>query len=232
MKYIPLFIGSLLLSFAMEAQTSLTLQSGLFMNKIEGGFVNTLNVNGKSLSAGISLDHTRGNVFGWSFGYSVFNKSFQFGYPITTTGTIPEDGHYMTGYVVRAHEIQSSFLMRIGKHINLSGGPYVQINTDRVTGGMGVDENFYYPSSVVDLYNNIELGYQGKLQLQFFLGSTFYFGAFANAGASLTDIRTKAWNDAWTYITGQQEDWESTPLKNIYQHYGVCIGIRGKQKQE
>jgi hypothetical protein len=232
MKYIPLLIGSLLLSFATKAQTSLTLQSGLFMNKLEGGFVNTLSVNGKSLSAGISLDHSRSKVFGWSLGYNVFNKSFQFGYPVTLSTSIPQSGYHQAGYVIRAHEIQYSFLMRLGKYINLSAGPYVQINTDQVIEGMGIDENFYFPSSVVDLYNNIELGYQGKLQLQFFLGNTFYFGAFANAGASTTDLRTQAWNDAWTYITGQQEDWESTPLKNIYQHYGVCIGFRSKQKQE
>jgi hypothetical protein len=124
MKYIPLLIGSLLLSFALKAQTSLTLQSGLFVNKLEGGFVNTLDVTGKSLSAGISLDRTRGKVFGWSLGYNVFNKSFQFGYPITLSTSIPQPGYYQTGYVIRAHEIQYSFLMRLGKHINLSAGPY------------------------------------------------------------------------------------------------------------
>ena len=202
------------------------------MNKLDGGFDNTVNVNGKSLSAGLSLDHTRGKVFGWSFGYNIFNKSFEFGYPITTTGTIPQDGHYMTGYVVRAHEIQSSFLIRLGKHINLSAGPYVQINTNQIIGGMGVDENFYFPSSLVDLYNSFELGYQGKLQLQFFLGKTFYFGAFANGGMSLTDLRTQAWNEAWTYISGAQESWSSEPLKNVYQHYGICIGLRSKQKAD
>jgi hypothetical protein len=214
------------------AQTSFTLQSGLFMNELEGGFENTTSITGKSLSFGLSLDHSRGKVFGWSFGYSAFNKSFQFGYPITTTGTIPESGHYVTGYVLRVHEIQSSLLMRLGKHINLSAGPYIQINSEDIVSGMGVDENFYYPSLPQDLYNSIEFGYQGKLQLQFFLGRNFYFGASANAGASMTDIRTKAWNDAWTYITGQKEDWESTPLKNIYQHYGVCIGFRTKQKED
>ena len=202
------------------------------MNKLEGGFVNTLDVTGKSLSAGISLDHTRGKVFGWSLGYNVFNKSFQFGYPITLSTSIPQPGYHQAGYVIRAHEIQYSFLMRLGKHINLSAGPYVQINTDQIVAGMGVDPNFYYPSLPKDLYNNIELGYQGKLQLQFYLGRSFYFGAFANAGASTTDIRTKAWNDAWSFITGEQEDWESTPLKNIYQHYGVCIGLRTKQKED
>jgi hypothetical protein len=232
MKYIPLLIGSLLLSFALKAQTSLTLQSGLFVNKLEGGFVNTLDVTGKSLSAGISLDRTRGKVFGWSLGYNVFNKSFQFGYPITLSTSIPQPGYYQTGYVIRAHEIQYSFLMRLGKHINLSAGPYVQINSDQVIAGMGIDENFYFPSSVVDLYNSIELGYQGKLQLQFFLGNTFYFGAFANAGMSTTDLRTQAWDQAWTYISGTQESWESVPLKNVYQHYGVCIGIRSKQKED
>jgi len=218
--------------FFIKAQTSFTLQSGLFMNELDGGFENTTSILGKSLSAGISMDHTRGKVFGWSLGYSAFNKSFQFGYPITLTGTIPEPGHYVTGYVLRAHEIQWGFLMRLGKHINLSAGPYIQINSDDIISGMGVDPNFYYPSLPQDLYNSIELGYQGKLQLQFYLGRSFYFGAFANAGASTTDIRTKAWNDARTYITGQQEDWESTPLKNIYQHYGVCIGFRTKQKDD
>jgi len=232
MKYIPLFIGSLPLSFAMKAQTSLTLQTGLFMNKLEGGFVNTLDVTGKSLSAGFSLDHTRGKVFGWSLGYNVFNKSFQFGYPLTLSTSIPQPGYHQAGYVIRAHEFQYSFLMRLGKHINLSAGPYVQINTDQIITGMGVDPNIYYPSLPQDLYKNIELGYQGKLQLQFYLGRSFYFGAYANAGASTTDIRTKAWNDAWSFITGEQEDWESTPLKNIYQHYGICIGLRTKQKED
>ncbi len=202
------------------------------MNELEGGFENTTSIMGKSLSVGLSIDHSRGKVFGWSFGYSTFNKSFQFGYPITMTGTIQEPGHYVTGYVVRAHEIQGSFLMRLGKHINLSAGPYIQINSEDIVSGMGVDGDFYFPSLPQDLYESFEFGYQGKLQLQFFLGRNFYFGAFANAGASMTDIRTKAWNDAWTYITGQQEDWESTPLKNIYQHYGVCIGIRSKQKED
>ena len=202
------------------------------MNELEGGFVNTTSIKGKSFSIGLSVDHTRGKVFGWSFGYSAFNKSFEFGYPITTTGTIPQDGHYATGYVVRAHELQSAFLMRLGKHINLSAGPYVQINTDDIVAGMGVDENFYYPSLPQDLYNSIEFGYQGKLQVQFFLGNHFYFGGFANAGASVTDLRTKAWNDAWSFITGQQEEWDSTPLKNVYQHYGVCIGLRTKQNDD
>lgn len=202
------------------------------MNELEGGFVNTTSIKGKSLSIGLSVDHTRGKVFGWSFGYSAFNKSFEFGYPITTTGTIPQDGHYATGYVVRAHELQSAFLMRLGKHINLSAGPYVQINTDDIVAGMGVDENFYYPSLPQDLYNSIEFGYQGKLQVQFFLGNHFYFGGFANAGASVTDLRTKAWNDAWSFITGQQEEWDSTPVKNVYQHYGVCIGLRTKQNDD
>ncbi len=216
----------------MQSQTSFTLQSGLFMNELEGGFENTTSILGKSLSAGLSIDHTSGKVFGWSFGYSAFNKSFQFGYPITLTGTIQEPGHYVTGYVLRAHEIQSAFLMRLGKHINLSAGPYIQINSEDIVSGMGVDGDFYFPSLPQDLYNSIELGYQGKLQLQFFLGKNFYFGAFANAGASVSDLRTKAWNDAWSYITGQQEEWNSTPLRNIYQHYGVCIGIRTKQKED
>jgi hypothetical protein len=232
MKNILFLLAFCSLSISLKAQTSFTLQSGLFMNKLEGGFVNTIDVIGKSLSAGISIDHTRGKVFGWSCGYSAFNKSFQFGYPITMTGITPPSDHYVTGYVLRAHEIQYSFLMRLGKHINLSAGPYVQINTDQVIAGMGVDENFYFPSSVVDLYNSIELGYQGKLQLQFFLGNTFYFGAFANAGMSTTDLRTQAWDQAWTYISGTQESWESVPLKNVYQHYGVCIGIRSKQKED
>lgn len=234
MKHNPFLflLGSLLLSLSLKAQTSFTLQTGLFMNKLEGGFENTVNVNGKSLSAGISLDHTRGKVFGWSIGYNVFNKSFQFGYPIELSSSIPQSGYYTTGYVIRAHEIQSSCLMRIGKHINLSAGPYIQINTNQVVSGLGIDENFYFPASAVDLYNSVELGYQGKLQLQFFLGKNFYFGAFANAGASVSDLRTKAWNDAWSYITGEQEDWDSTPLQNIYQHYGVCIGIRTKQKED
>ena len=200
------------------------------MNELEGGFVNTTSIKGTSLSIGLSIDHTRGRVFGWSCGYSAFNKSFEFGYPITTTGTIPQEGHYATGYVVRAHELQSALLMRLGKHINLSAGPYVQINTDDIVAGMGVDEDFYYPSLPQDLYNSIEFGYQGKLQVQFFLGNHFYFGGFANAGASVTDLRTKAWNDAWSFITGQQEEWDSTPVKNIYQNYGVCIGVRTKQK--
>ena len=202
------------------------------MNELEGGFVNTTSIKGTSLSIGLSIDHTRGRVFGWSCGYSAFNKSFEFGYPITTTGTIPQDGHYATGYVVRAHELQSALLMRLGKHINLSAGPYVQINTDDIVAGMGVDEDFYYPSLPQDLYNSIEFGYQGKLQVQFFLGNHFYFGGFANAGASVTDLRTKAWNDAWSFITGQQEEWDSTPVKNVYQHYGVCIGLRTKQKDD
>jgi hypothetical protein len=232
MKHIFLPFAFCLLSISLKAQTSFTLQSGLFMNELEGGFENTTSILGKSLSAGISIDHTRGKVFGWSCGYSAFNKSFQFGYPITLTGTIQEPGQYVTGYVLRAHEIQYSLLMRLGKHINLSAGPYIQINSDDIISGMGVDPNFYYPSLPQDLYNSIELGYQGKLQLQFYLGRSFYFGAFANAGASTSDIRTKAWNDAWTFITGQQEDWESTPLKNIYQHYGICIGLRTKQKED
>lgn len=202
------------------------------MNELEGGFVNTTSIKGTSLSIGLSIDHTRGRVFGWSCGYSAFNKSFEFGYPITTTGTIPQEGHYATGYVVRAHELQSALLMRLGKHINLSAGPYVQINTDDIVTGMGVDEDFYYPSLPQDLYNSIEFGYQGKLQVQFFLGNHFYFGGFANAGASVTDLRTKAWNDAWSFITGQQEEWDSTPVKNVYQHYGVCIGLRTKQKDD
>ena len=202
------------------------------MNELEGGFVNTTSIKGTSLSIGLSIDHTRGRVFGWSCGYSAFNKSFEFGYPITTTGTIPQDGHYATGYVVRAHELQSALLMRLGKHINLSAGPYVQINTDDIVAGMGVDEDFYYPSLPQDLYNSIEFGYQGKLQVQFFLGNHFYFGGFANAGASITDLRTKAWNDAWSFITGQQEEWDSTPVKNVYQHFGVCVGLRTKQKDD
>lgn len=231
MRYI-LFVLTCLLTLSLEAQTSFTLQSGLFMNELEGGFVNTTSIKGTSLSIGLSIDHTRGRVFGWSCGYSAFNKSFQFGYPITTTGTIPQDEHYTTGYVVRAHELQSAFLMRLGKHINLSAGPYVQINTDDIVAGLGVDEDFYYPSLPQDLYNSIEFGYQGKLQVQFFLGNHFYFGGFANAGASVTDLRTKAWNDAWSFITGQQEEWDSTPVKNVYQHYGVCIGLRTKQKDD
>ncbi len=202
------------------------------MNELEGGFVNTTSIKGTSLSIGLSIDHTRGRVFGWSCGYSAFNKSFEFGYPISTTGTIPQDGHYTTGYVVRAHELQSALLMRLGKHINLSAGPYVQINTDDIVAGMGVDEDFYYPSLPQDLYNSIEFGYQGKLQVQFFLGNHFYFGGFANAGASVTDLRTKAWNDAWSFITGQQEEWDSTPVKNVYQHFGVCVGLRTKQKDD
>lgn len=232
MKHLFFLLAFCSLSISLKAQTSFTLQSGLFMNELDGGFENTTSILGKSLSAGISVDHTRGNVFGWLLGYSAFNKSFQFGYPITMTGTTQQPGHYQTGYVLRAHEIQSAFLMRLGKHINLSAGPYVQVNSSDVIAGMGVDENFYFPALPMDLYNSIELGYQGKLQLQFFLGKSFYFGAYANAGASMTDIRTKAWNDAWTYITGQQEDWESTPLKNIYQHYGICIGLRTKQKED
>ncbi len=231
MRYI-LFVLTCLLTLSLEAQTSFTLQSGVFMNELEGGFVNTTSIKGTSLSIGLSIDHTRGRVFGWSCGYSAFNKSFEFGYPITTTGTIPQEGHYATGYVVRAHELQSAFLMRLGKHINLSAGPYVQINTDDIVAGMGVDEDFYYPSLPQDLYNSIEFGYQGKLQVQFFLGNHFYFGGFANAGASVTDLRTKAWNDAWSFITGQQEEWDSTPVKNVYQHYGVCIGLRTKQKDD
>ena len=231
MRYI-LFVLTGMLTLSLEAQTSFTLQSGLFMNELEGGFVNTTSIKGTSLSIGLSIDHTRGRVFGWSCGYSAFNKSFEFGYPITTTGTIPQEGHYATGYVVRAHELQSALLMRLGKHINLSAGPYVQINTDDIVAGMGVDEDFYYPSLPQDLYNSIEFGYQGKLQVQFFLGNHFYFGGFANAGASVTDLRTKAWNDASSFITGQQEEWDSTPVKNVYQHYGVCIGLRTKQKDD
>jgi len=138
------------------------------MNELEGGFVNTTSIKGTSLSAGLSIDHTRGKVFGWSCGYSAFNKSFQFGYPITMTGITPPSDHYVTGYVMRAHEIQWAFLMRLGKHINLSVGPYVQINTDDIISGMGVDEDFYYPSLPQDLYNNIELGYQG-FNCSFFL---------------------------------------------------------------
>jgi hypothetical protein len=231
MRYI-LFVLTCSLTLSLEAQTSFTLQSGLFMNELEGGFVNTTSIKGTSLSIGLSIDHTRGRVFGWSCGYSAFNKSFEFGYPISTTGTIPQDGHYTTGYVVRAHELQSALLMRLGKHINLSAGPYVQINTDDIVAGMGVDEDFYYPSLPQDLYNSIEFGYQGKLQVQFFLGNHFYFGGFANAGASVTDLRTKAWNDAWSFITGQQEEWDSTPVKNVYQHFGVCVGLRTKQKDD
>jgi hypothetical protein len=232
MKHILILLAFCSLSISFNAQTSFTLQSGLFMNELEGGFVNTTSIKGTSLSIGLSIDHTRGRLFGWSCAYSAFNKSFEFGYPITTTGTIPQDGHYATGYVVRAHELQSAFLMRLGKHINLSAGPYVQINTNDIIAGMGVDEDFYYPSLPQDLYNSIEFGYQGKLQVQFFLGNHFYFGGFANTGASVTDLRTKAWNDAWSFITGQQEEWDSTPVKNVYQHYGIFIGLRTKQKDD
>jgi hypothetical protein len=225
-----IFLFVCIASISVHAQTSFTVQSGVFLNEYEGGFDDTMPIQGSSLSAGFSVDHSRGKVFGWHMGYSAFNKSFQFGYPITTSIPLPGSSHYYAGYVVKAHELQSALLLRLGKHINLSAGPYLQINTTDVVSGLGIDEDLYFPALPKDLYKRIELGYQGKLQLQFFIGRNFFFGAYANAGASMTDLRTKAWDEAVSYISGQQEDWSSTKLKNIYQHYGICIGIRTKQK--
>lgn len=216
-------------SVCVHAQTSFTLQSGVFLNEFDGGFDNIESIQGSGLSAGFSIDHSRGKLFGWTMGYSAFNKSFVFEYPITTIISLPST-HYTAGYLVRAHELQSALLLRLSKYVNLSAGPYLQINTTDVISGLGIDENFFFPALPKDLYKSLEFGYQGKLQLQFFIGRNFYFGAYANAGASLTDLRTKAWDEAVSSITGQQENWSSTKLKNIYQHYGICIGIRTKQK--
>lgn len=225
MKRYILFIALAYLASAVNGQTSLTIQSGAFGNRMEGGFANTSSIRDWNMSAGVSLDHSRGKVFGWMLGLNMFNKSFQFDYP-TADETVVN-----SGYTVRAHELQSSVLMRLGRHINLSVGPYIQINSRNIISGAGIDSTMYFPSLPIDLYNSIEFGYQGKLQLQFYLGQRFYWGIFANAGASLTDLRTQAWDEARAIINGTQETWESDPLKNVYQHYGFCIGLRSKQKQ-
>ena len=219
-----------LLATSLHAQTSITLQGGVFRNKMEGGFSNASSFFQSNLSAGISIDHSRRKVFGWMLGYNAFAKSFQFGYPYNSTSTVdPMPSEFTVGYNIKAHEIQSLLLMRLGKHINLCAGPYIHVNTHQIINGLGIDENFFYPALPKDLYNSIEFGYQGKLQLQFFLGRHFYFGAYAIAGKSLTDLRTNAWNQAWSIITGDKVTWTSDPMKDAFQHVGICIGIRTKQ---
>jgi hypothetical protein len=220
-------------AISVHAQTSITLQGGIFSNKMNGGFTMASSYFQQNLSAGISIDHSRGKVFGWMIGYSAFAKSFQFGYPYNSTSTVdPMPSEFTVGYNIKAHEIQSSLLMRLGKHINLSAGPYIHINTNQIIYGLGIDENFFYPALPKDLYNSIEFGYQGKLQLQFFIGRRFYVGGYANAGMSLTDLRTKAWNDAWSIITGEKITWTSDPMKDMFNHFGLCVGIRTKQKTD
>ena len=224
MKRIILVYCLFLMSRTLHSQTSFTVQAGAYGNTLSGGFENTSAIPDWNMSAGVSLDHTRGKVFGWMVGFNMFNKSFQFDYPTAGQTELNE------GYVVRAHELQSAVLMRLGRHINLSIGPYLQINSRNIISG-AIDSTIYFPSLPKDLYNSVEFGYQGKLQLQFYLGDRFYWGLYANAGTSLTDLRTQAWEEARALINGSQESWESDPLKNVYQHYGACIGLRSKQKQ-
>jgi hypothetical protein len=45
---------------------------------MDGDFENALNYYNSSLSAGASIDYSRGKVFGWMIGYNKFNKSILF----------------------------------------------------------------------------------------------------------------------------------------------------------
>jgi hypothetical protein len=207
------------------SQFSLTVQGGLYRNKMEGNFENASALYKSNLSAGASIDYTRSKVFGWMIGYNKFNKSILFELDQTT-------GKEQLGISFVAHEIHSGMLMRLGKHINLSIGSYIQINTNQIKGDVEKWEENFYQVVPEDLYKKIETGYQGKLQLQFYLTDHIYAGAFANAGMSWTDIRTENWDKAWKSINDDNEEWDKSPLKNLYQHYGLCIGFRTKPKDD
>jgi len=176
------------------AQFSFNVQGGLFRNKMDGGFEGTgiSAVYKSNLSAGVSIDYTRGKVFGWMLGYNKFNKSILF-----EIDGLPDQNEI--GYNFVTHEIQCGYLIRLGKHINLSVGSYVHINTQQVKDVQEWEKNIY---AVIpeEQYRKFETGYQGKLQLQFYLNDHFYVGGFANAGMSLTDLRSENWEKAWSNL--------------------------------
>jgi hypothetical protein len=208
------------------SQFSLNVQGGLFRNKMDGSFTDASALYKSNLSAGVSIDYSRGKVFGWMLGYNKFNKSILF--EIEQSGNNSEQ----IGVSFVAHEIHSGMLLRVGKHINLSIGSYIQINTNQIKGDVEQWEKKFYPIIPEDLYKKIETGYQGKLQLQFYLTDRMYVGAFANAGMSWTDLRTENWDKAWTNFNENEEEWKNGPMKNLYQHYGLCIGFRTKPKED
>ena len=220
-----LFLLTCALVHSAFSQFSLTVQGGLYRNKMEGDFENASALYKSNLSAGASIDYTRGKVFGWMIGYNKFNKSILFEIDQSS-------GKEELGISFVAHEIHTGMLMRLGKHINLSLGSYIQINTNQVKGDVEKWETNIYPIVPEDVYKKIETGYQGKLQLQFYLTERIYAGAFANAGMSWTDIRTENWDKAWKSINDDNTDWDKSPLKNLYQHYGLCIGFRTKPKDD
>ena len=192
---------------------------------MDGNFENASALYKSNLSAGASIDYTRGKVFGWMIGYNKFNKSILF-----EVDQSNEKEQFGVSFV--AHEIHTGMLMRLGKHINLSVGSYIQINTNQIKGDVQKWEENIYQIVPEDLYKKIETGYQGKLQLQFYLTDRIYAGAFANAGMSWTDIRTENWDKAWNSINDDNNEWDKSPLKNLYQHYGLCIGFRTKPKDD
>jgi hypothetical protein len=210
---------------SVYSQFSMTIQGGLYRNKMDGNFENARSLYKSNLSAGASIDYTRGKVFGWMIGYNKFNKSILFEIDQTSRKE-------QVGISFVAHEIHTGMLMRLGKHINLSFGSYIQINTNQIKGDVQKWEENIYQIVPEDLYKKIETGYQGKLQLQFYLTDRIYAGAFANAGMSWTDIRTENWDKAWNSINDDNNEWDKSPLKNLYQHYGLCIGFRTKPKDD
>jgi hypothetical protein len=207
-------------------QFSLSMQGGLFRNKMDGGFEGSgvSAVYKSNLSAGISIDYSRGKVFGWMLGYNKFNKSILFEIDAP-------QGENQIGYNFVTHEIQCGYLIRLGKHINLSVGSYVHINTNQVRDVQGWETNFYsvFPE---EQYRKFETGYQGKLQLQFYLTDRIYAGAFANAGMSLTDLRSENWDKAWSDLKDRNKELKNGPMKNLYQHFGLCIGFRTQRKED
>jgi hypothetical protein len=208
----------------------MTIQGGLYRNKMDGNFENALNYYNSSLSAGASIDYSRGKVFGWMIGYNKFNKSILFNVDQTTNPFVRKMEQFGVSFV--AHEIHTGMLMRLGKHINLSIGSYIQINTNQIKDDVENWEEKIYPIVPEELYKKIETGYQGKLQLQFYLTNRIYAGAFANAGMSWTDIRTENWDKAWSKFKNDNSEWNNGPLKNLYQHYGLCLGFRTKPKDD
>lgn len=217
------------------AQSSITLGANYLRTDPRGGFDYSVPNEGNSLRTTLVFEQQTSKRFGFYVNGTTGHKNMEYLYP--RFGVCGDQnglyicvfpGYWRQDQIFRFVETSVGGSVFFGRILRLRIGPYLAYNgIPTKQDYIHVDERFYYPARVQDMYGRFEFGGQAQLALVLPLGKHWFIEANGFLARSFSDLRKGKWADARAFLFWPEEasvEMTSERLINRYRSFGLSVG--------